>query len=104
MPAIARRWFSGRFSIAFHASLARFGLIAVAWIVREIGCPAPRTCSIAFAFSGILLGSKARIVEMLSRVFLFKAVVGRKILKFCLSRGLRGGKNRPSVHSPTAIF
>ena len=78
MPAIARRWFSGKFAIAFHASLARSGLITAAWTVREIGCPAPRTCSIAFTIAGMLLWLKARVVEMLSRVSLLKLLLAKK--------------------------
>ena len=62
IPAIARRCSNGRASIAFHASLTRSGSVAAACTVRAIGCPAPRTCSMAFMIAGMLLGSKARIV------------------------------------------
>ena len=67
--AIARRCSTGRASIAFHASLTRSGSVAAAQTDRAIGCPAPRTCSMAFTIAGMLLGLKARtILDLISLV------------------------------------
>ena len=70
IPAIARRCSTGRASIAFHASLTRSGSVAAAQTDRAIGCPAPRTCSMAFTIAGMLLGSKASTILNLIRLAL----------------------------------